>query len=899
MCSRLDEAGWCFLVLSCFVFSLYAQPPAGPEIPLASEVEVVRLLEVQDAFRVTETARRALGAGLYDLAYSLSVESAKLNASGDVDFDNALITIDSLLAVTKWVEAKTRLAALQELEGSPASRIELREAMIEFAENDLVAVADRLEGVLVADVGRGDAAWYWFLRGWTVQEGGDPDEAKVLFDSAREAAGEISPSLYSQIEYLIFRSLLKNGVADATTIPLLQNALLENTGREVRFVYAQQLAALLADSDQRDAAIELISQNLEELPAELERVRAQFLLLSVMAAGLGSEYVEGRQAFAELLEGNEFPDLMSIALQQMYSEARSAEAVGEDVIRDRLDWMIEGAPDHLLLDQALYYRSVFRFLDGDFEEAEEDASELQQRFPNSSYRRGMLALQASSAWSRERYRTAANRLQTMRSEFADLEADYRLSALIADCYFRAGMLSNLPQDFGNAADAYATALANVSNRSEAGPLFFQLVQARLNAGQLDQALEVIDDPALSAAAGGEMVWRAKWLAFKELRAAGPERALEAYERSQAVFLEEAGDPLLRLRLMWLTARLSVVSGDPEYTIDWVRDIEAFVNSDALEGVDQDLKNKVLASSLLSLSESHFKLGEPEEAIELLERLRAEYPGYESALLSYIAHARYLSLENRTVEAQQLLVSLADEYSDHRLAPSALFEAARNAVNRGQDTYLDEATKLLQRIADDYPESDIVFQARLMQADLLRQLNKFGSAERIYFLLENEYADHKDRFYAQMSMADTLLAQSIQDESKFDGVVSRLELLTDLPEASLDLRVEAGYKLGQAWRSRGELTRAKLVFWQLYDRMFVEEDRFGTGSKPLIRELDPKGRYWISRCLFALAEIATGEGKIDEANAFYSSIIEHRLNGVELARQRLEIGATAQSVPAAN
>ncbi|MBK1876725.1 tetratricopeptide repeat protein [Pelagicoccus mobilis] len=874
-------------------WSLEAQEEQ-PAIPLTEVVDAVELRDVGDAYLLAGQARRALEAGIYDLSYSLGVDAAALTDSDGVDFDNALVIVDSLLAMTEWVEARSRLGELASLDGAPLARLDLREAMVEYAEGDVDAVDERLLGLSIGALGGDDLAWFWFLRGWTVLRLGDRDGAAASFESARSAAGDASPALAAQINYLIFRSLLESNTANASTIPQLQNALLENAGREVRFVYAQQLAALLFDAGNADAAIGLIGRSLAELPDGMGRVRAQFQLLASMAGGLGR--VEGRQALAELLEANQYPDLMSIALQQAFRRARAGDEAAELVVWTQLDGMIEGEPEHLLLDQALYYRSVFKFLEGDFVGAEEDASELQRRFPNSSYRRGMLALQASSAWNRKRYRTAASRLQTMRSEFADLERDYRLSALIADCYLRAGLQSNTREDFANAAEGYATAISNVSDESQGAPLYFQMVDARLQAGQLDLALEAIDDSDLQSLAGAEMVWRTQWLVLKELRRVG--RADEAYDRAQEAVLGESEDPLLKLRLLWLTARLSVVSGDSEYTYDWVREIEDFVQRESLSDADPDLLNKVLASSLLSLSESHFALEEPEEAVALLERLREEYPGYESALLSYISHARYLSRENRTVEAQQLLVSLADEYSDHRLAPSALLEAALNAVRRGQDTYLDEATKLLQRIATDYPDSEIVFQARLMQADLLRRLNKFGSAEQIYYLLENEYADRPDRFLAQMSMADTLLAQANEDESKFDGAVSRLELLMDLPETTLgplvnelDLQVEAGYKLAQAWRSRGESMRAKRLFWQLYDRMFSEELR--------IRELGPKGRYWISRCLFGLAEISKEEGKVDQANLFYEKVIEHRLNGVELARRRLEFRGSEEGDPVAN
>ncbi len=852
-----------------------AVPVDANSIPLVEELDGFELRNLNDVSWLRDSARRSLAVGVYDLAYSLAMRVEELGGQAEIDLENALVVVDSLLAQAEWVEARSRLSVLMESEVTLRERLSLREAMIAFAESDAEAVSQRLAGVEAVALPVGDAAWFWFLSGWVKQVEGDSDEAIALFDSARDVAGGASPALESQIGYLVFRSMLESQTASAETIPQLQNALLENEGRAVRFLYAQQLAVLLFDSGDQDAAINLITESLSVIPEGLAREKAQFQLLATMSAGLAR--VEGRQAMSELISANQFPDLMSIALQQAFSRARLSNGEGGDVIRATLAGLIEGG-EHALLDQALYYRAVFRFLDNDYVGAEEDAAELQGRFPNSPYRRGMLALQASSAWNRSRYRTAASRLQKMRTEFGDLQEDFRLSALIADCYLRAGLQSNTRDDYRNAAEAYATALANVSLVSQGGPLFFQLVYARLKAGQLDLALQAIDDSELRDLAGTEIIWQTQWMALREMRRVG--RVSDAYERAQEAVLAESENPFLKLRMLWLTARLSVVSGDPEYTIDWVGEIESFVASGALAEADEDLLNKVLASSLLSLSESHFALEEPEEAVALLERLRAEYSGYESALLSYISQARYFSSVNRTVEAQQLLVSLADEYVDHRLAPVALFEAALNAEQRGQDAYLDEATKLLQRIASDYPESEIVFRARLMQADLLRRLNKFGSAEQIYYLLENEYVDRPDRFLAQMSMADTLLAQADGDPRKFDGAVSRLELLMDLPEAPLDFRVEAGLKLGQAWRSRGEALKAKQLFWLIYDQMLGEE--LG------IRGLTSLGRYWVARCLFGLAELATEEGEVDQANFFYLKIIEHRLNGVELARARLEI-----------
>ncbi|MDQ8204874.1 hypothetical protein [Pelagicoccus sp. SDUM812003] len=850
------------------------------DIPFTQGDPVESARAERDAILKAASARRALGVGLYDVAFDLARDAGESLAAGDLWIGNRFVEIDALLAQSRWIEAAERLDGLQgRAEGGAVSRVALRRAMIAFAEIDVDAVKRHLAKVKREALRSGDGAWYWFLRGWVQTNESGLQAGSEAYARARELADEESPALGAQISLLVFRSRLKTRAAGAETIAQLQNAMLENAEREVGYLYAQQLAVALFDNGRVEQAIQLIRSRLEQVPPELPRIRAQFRLLATMAAGL--DRLEGGQAFRELIFENRFPELMTIALQQVFSRARVEESADHELLRAVLDELIALGDRHALVDQALYYRAVFRFMEEDYVGAEEDAATLGQRFPGSSYRRGMLALQASSAWNRNRYRTAASYLQQMRDEFADLTVDSRLSALIADCYLRAGLQSNTREDFRNAAEAYANALSNVSNPSDGGPLFFQLIYARLGAGQLEQALASIDNPELRVLAGDEMIWRAEWKAINEMRRV--QRVSEAYERVQFAIGGTEESPELHLRMLWLAARLSSVAGEPEDTVEWVEMVDAFAQSEQADQVDADLLGRVRASCLLSLAESRFALIEPEAAVALLERLRQEYAGSEPALFSYIAQARYLSSINRTVEAQQLLVSLADEYRDNRLAPTALFEAALNAEQRGEDAYLDEANKLLQRIVNDYPESEMVYRARLMQADLLRRLNKFDSAERIYYLLENEYADRPDRFLAQLSMADTLIAQADKDPRKFGAAISRLELLMDLPETSsnapLDLRVEAGFKLGQAWRTRGEVDKAKQVLWSLYDSMVLDDNQ--------LRFLTRNGRYWLSRCLFSLAEIMKEEGEVDKAMDFYQVVIQHRLYGRELARVRLE------------
>jgi TolA-binding protein len=295
--------------------------------------------------------------------------------------------------------------------------------------------------------------------------------------------------------------------------------------------------------------------------------------------------------------------------------------------------------------------------------------------------------------------------------------------------------------------------------------------------------------------------------------------------------------------------------------------------------DPEFVNQVESDALLTLAESLLKSDQIEEGLAILARVRNEFGGSESAERSYLVEARHLADQDLVVESSQLLNVLVADNPQSKFAPLALYEIALNAEKRGQGEYLNQALELLDRITRDYPDSDLVYYARLKQGNLARRLNKFETAEVVYESLENTYRDRPDRYWAQISLADTLIARASEDPSKFEAGIARLELLMDLPNVPIELRVEAGYKIGTAWETQGEKSKAKAAYWDLYDLFVLKEEG--------IQSLGKKGRYWLSRSMFELAEISENESNLDIAVEFYEKIELLGLVGSELARARIE------------
>ena len=851
----------------------------GQEVPVPlSETESASFSIRHEDRWLAATARRALESGLYETASEIAGDILARDQSVDDETraQLAVTRIDAHLGGGRIGDASRFLESLESY-GVDASTIALRKAIIAFAGNSTQKTGQAIESIDSSELDSGERVWLAFLRGWLDAASGDFESARIEFQSARSQAEDVSPELYGRIALLTFVHELENPEETLSTEELKENYEAFR-GSESGFRYAQLLAVVENGRGERGEAINILDTALSELPDEYASIGDQIRLLQVVVAGLKSN--EGREAARSLVVRGSNRELQRVALQQIATSGLGSDSDMDQYFLDTLDEILSLEPVHALAAEALYYRAVSQFykavreesLDG-FIAVDDDGERLLREHPESEYKRGALALLAASAWQRNRFRTAASYLTQFRSEYASLAEESRLNVLIADCYFRAGEQASNPGDFSDAADAYELALGGDLETDESSQVFFQLVLSHLNANELDDAKRALDDPELTRSSTIVKIWQAEWMLIKRMRQL--RESIEAYERINSFVGIEGLNQSLQMRMLWLGSKLSFESGLYGETQVWVDRLMSVLEeigpSEFVEQVESDAK--------LTLAESLLRQGEIDEGLGILTSVRSEFPGSESAERSYLVEARHLSDQDLVVESSQLLNDLVENSPDSRYAPLALYEIALNAEKRGQGEYLSQAIEMLDRIASDYPDSDLVYYARLKQGNLARKLNEFEAAELVYENLENTYRERPDRYWAQISLADTLIARASEDPSKFEAGISRLELLMDLPNAPVELRVEAGFKIGIAWENQGEPVKAKAAFWNLYNLFVEKESRMEDWGK--------QGRYWLSRSLFELAEIFQRESNLDMAIEFYEKIEELGLLGSELARARID------------
>jgi tetratricopeptide (TPR) repeat protein len=274
------------------------------------------------------------------------------------------------------------------------------------------------------------------------------------------------------------------------------------------------------------------------------------------------------------------------------------------------------------------------------------------------------------------------------------------------------------------------------------------------------------------------------------------------------------------------------------------------------------------------------LGRDAIALDVLKKLRVDFPRSDAAVYSYFDEAEYYAKQDKTAEAQHLLTKLADDFPENTYAPLALFKAALQAERRGQDANLTEANGYIEDLVNRYPDSALIFPARLKQGDLLRKLNQFPQAQRAYEELVNKYPQRPDIALAQLALAETHNAQSTNEPSHAESALVLFEHVRDRVDAPLDARIEAGYNIGLLHLRRKETARAEEMWWTNVIHEFLLGPEAG-------QRLGVKGRYWMTRTLVELGDLYQQQEKLEQAKKAWLLILESKLGyGEAVAKSRL-------------
>ncbi len=862
---------------------LLAAAISMPTARSAESVEAAPLLSEGEALvlpgrelRTFVAARRALELGFPSVAAELYTQLlGSLRAAGA---ERDVLVLE--LVTARLDEGRTEEAerAMQLYKGAPSPGYQLRGGLIAVRRNRIDEAKSALAAIKGEELTPADRGWWSFLQGQVADVAGDFTKARDFYQNASDAA----VSEMQRAHFVLSRERARLNLGEATESQL--NTLRQNAerfqGKSVGYAYARQYAALLAVRGRTAEAVGFLNQQLQGLPAGERAARDDFRFLLGLTAG--TQRAEGRNALEGLLIDAGNPALQRVALQLLARDA------GDAAFFARLNSLITLAPAHPILADLLLVRAQLGLAEtrvpilskpGSEEtavqanqaQAEFDAKALLAKFPGSELKPAALGLLADLSWEQRKFRAAADYAAQARAGLPAGEMRASLGVMIAEAFFRA-------EDFASAAEAYAAALDEVPAGVSPGGLIAQRVLAKTQGGRLDEAAKLVDEFATDARLSAVQRWQMEWTLARAMQVA--ERHLEAYARVNRLMdtaspAEGSLPPALRARMAWLQARLSLEADQPQKTLELAAGLPAM-----LSGLEGELRAEVEGSTRLLQAKAQFRTRKPEEALKVLASLRLDFPQSDAAVYSYIDEADYYAETNRFVDAQKPLIKLADTFKQHAYAPYALYRAALNAEQRGQDEFYEEAYGILERLVKDYPADKMVFYARLKQGDLARRLNDFPRARLTYEYLINNYSQHPGVLAANLALAACHRAQiTPSDVSHYESALTILERLQDLPAASIDMRAEAGFQLGDMLATNGvsaDFARAEAVWWTLVTTYLLDDAQAA--------KLGPKGRYWLARALVRLGDLRRERGSLEEARNAYELIIRKNLPFAQLARE---------------
>ncbi|MDR1280861.1 MAG: tetratricopeptide repeat protein [Opitutaceae bacterium] len=876
----------------------------GAAEPLFKPVPLVPTPAAAGPLLVEESgARRALAMGFPSVAAALYDELI-VNTPDGLLRDALLLE----LAAARLDEGRVDLArdALAKFRSAPTPTSRFLAALVAVRERRMAEAGQMLASLDPAGLPANERGWWHYAQGLVAEADKDFDKAATDFQHAMEAA--VSNQQRARFILSRERSRLEGG-AQVTQEQLeqLEESVEKYQGRSIGYDYARQYAVSLAQAGNKSAALAFLQTQLASLPLSEPAVRDDYLLLTGLIAGASDR--AGRDALDDLVTRGVNRDKQRVALQLLADAAaagggggdgKSGAALLKTSFIARLDAWIAASGAHPILEDLYLARAEAALATQDWAQAEANAKALVDRFRNSPLKAAALMQLAAVSWDQHRYLAAASYAGQAREATSkdDTPSRAALGVLVAEAYYRA-------QDFRSAAGAYAAALEQVPAGVSPGGLIFQQVMSELESGypdRLRRAQDLADRMASDPRFDPPSRWRTEWnLALALQREGRVADALARVTRLRKSYgtatankppppppstappppaaTAVAASP--RARLAWLEARLALDAGQPEQALEL-----ALAIPDALDGVDETLRNEIRALGRLLRAEALFALEKPDEAIVQLEWLRKDHPDSDAKMRSFIVEADYYARVGKLQDAQARLIRLADDYPKSRnYAPTALYQAALLAARRGQKAHIEEASRLLKRLVDDYPSSNLVFYAWMKQGDLAREINAFPVAQLAYETLINNYGQHADVFSAQLALAICHREQAgAADVSHYETALTIFERLRDLadPRVRIDLRVEAGFQLGDMLAGRAktdaDTERTLRAWWVVEDAFLHNEERAAA--------LGPRGRYWMSRLLDRKAQVLEAAGKQDEARLAWQMIIDKGLPGARFARQRM-------------
>ena len=752
----------------------------------------------------------------------------------------------------------------------------------------LLALLKRnLKQIQVENLNDEDKAWYYYFRATEeLIKGKKGDLKNSLFQA--KVFSESDEERRAFFESLILRMDYNIEIPSLQTIRQLKKLLKANENKKQAYIYSYDYAYLLSLRGERELAIEVINDELLKGESvyslyQLDNLR----LLKVVVLGVTS--VSGRDLLFTLIQSSEDDLILDLSFRLLREYVFRSDDVE---FLDTLSQYFQNQDTHPL--RVKFYRFKAKFLLNDLEQGyreEDEASRLLalnqlkidaeyvlQNFPGTESLEDIYRILVYVALNQPspQYRLAADYLSKILDFSQDALERQKLKQLIGNCYF-------LNDDFEVAAEFYMSALSEGGLWYEEikGELWFRLVTAKIRADLLtEDIIESIEKAFLAKEISFETYLKIQWNIALHYRESGNyNEAVALLNNALKRFNANTVPVLLDVRFKWFSLYVKYLSGfESEASIIEAQTLIDRLNQLSEGEIEEEDLNLLL--SQVSLIKAQFLLinDQADEATQVIEDLQNTFPDSQASELSYIVLADFYTISEEYDLAESYLLMLAKNYPNSNYAAEALLEAALNAEKRESNQF-QQSIQLLNQLVNTYSDSPLVFFAMRHQGDLLRKASDFSGAVSVYDNLIQKFPDHPNRYLAELSRLDCLLALANQNITyDFKEIIVELERLLDLPDLPKEFQLEVRYKLAFIFSKIDQTSLSNKVILSIIDD-FIDSD-IRTGNFSSIES------YWIARSLFLLCDHLNADNEVEECKKIYRMIIAYNLPGYQLAKQLL-------------
>lgn len=215
--------------------------------------------------------------------------------------------------------------------------------------------------------------------------------------------------------------------------------------------------------------------------------------------------------------------------------------------------------------------------------------------------------------------------------------------------------------------------------------------------------------------------------------------------------------------------------------------------------------------------------------------------------------------SRFEKAEQEYIQAAEAAAGAAPADVALYRAGRAAAAAGN---LTRALRHFQRLAEEYPSSPIVPEARFAQGDVLTEIGRFDAAVLSFDEVIRAVPDSSLAMLAWGRKGDCHFTLGAQMPPRYEQALSAYLVVADREREAVDIRLQALYKAGRCDEMLGRPAAAIDRYLTVVYR-HLEERAAGRPGAPL----------WFARAAFAAAGLQERANQWQDAVQIYRRVVE--------------------------